>query len=235
MNGGQSDDEECMRIQTFITAVALLSISESVSAEGRVFSGEYEYGEKYTSVHVDPEEADNARDDEAFDRYTFDKSWLQYDHVLSKPLRISIRGQRLDRQYVSRPELDNATHQASIRLTVEPNEKWAIWPTISFRDRNYDLRPLDNQIWDAAVTARIRWGIRNNLRFGVSYMNAEYDVETNRDRSNGSAFASLEKPITEATTIRIGARVEETDFSIQSASRENSTSASGSVGFRHEF
>jgi hypothetical protein len=206
-----------------------------VAAVGRVFSGEHEYGEKYTDVYVPPDAVDSARDDESFDRYVFRNSWLQYEHPLKENARVSIRTQRLERDYADRPTLNNQTHYGQVRLSLEPVDNWAVWPHVSLRVRDYENNALDNEIWLAGVESRYRWGIRNNVRMGVAYTRTDYENDPAREHEQASLFASLEKPLRDDLTIRVGARVEQTSFAVQSATRENAAKASGSVGFRYEF
>lgn len=216
--------------------IVLLGMATLADAEmKRALSGEYEYGEKFTAVYVDPENSDDARDDEDFDEYSYKNAWLQLDQPLRPGNSVSVRTQQLDRRYVSRPVLDNTTRNAKIRFSLEPHDNWALWPHVSFRRRDYDARTLDNDIIVAGVETRYRWGIRNNVRVGASYTRVEYDQEQNRDRESGGAFVSVERPINSALTLRVGGRVDETRFRIPSSSRENSTRGSASVGFRCEF
>lgn len=205
------------------------------AADKTALSGEFEYGEKYTDVYVDPEAAVENRDDEDFDRYVFRNSWLQLDRPIDRRVSVSVRAQQLERDYVSRPDLDNTTRYAQVRFAMEPHENWAIWPHVSIRRRDYDQRTLDNNILVAGVESRYRWGIRNNVRFGAAWTQTRYDDEPGRDREGGSVFASLEKPVTEGLTLRVGARAEQNTFRQQSLSRENATKGSASVGFRYEF
>ena len=150
-------------------------------------------------------------------------------------MSVSVRAQQLERDYAARPALDNTTRYAKLRFSLEPRENWAIWPHVSVRRKEYDARTLDNDILLAGVETRYRWGIRNNVRVGASYTRTRYDDETARDREGGSVFASVEKPVTEGLTVRVGARAEQNSFRTQSASRENATKGSASVGFRYEF
>jgi hypothetical protein len=211
------------------------SATSQVSAAPRIFSGEYEYGEKYTDVYVPPDVIDAARDDESFDRYVFRNSWLQYEQPIKETTRVSIRAQRLERDYADRPTLNNETHYGQVRVSLEPAENWAVWPHVSLRMRDYENDALDNEIWLAGVESRYRWGVRDNIRMGVAYTRTDYENDPAREREQTSAFASVEKPLRGDFTIRVGARVEQTSFNVQSATRENAARASGSVGFRYEF
>lgn len=206
-----------------------------VCAAPRVISGDFEHGEKYTEVYVSPEETDDARDDEDFERYSFRKSWLQYDQDLGKKARITMRAQELRRRYASRPDLDNNTHHYKLRVNFQPAPRWAIWPDVSLQRRDYKTRNLDNDILRTTLTARYRWGVRHNVRFGGAFTNASYDQDIARDRENYRLFVEYERPVREGTTIRVGGKVEETNFRFPSASRENAAKGSAHVGFRHEF
>ncbi|RMH57969.1 MAG: hypothetical protein D6679_05655 [Candidatus Hydrogenedentota bacterium] len=220
-----------------LLGVLLVSLSPTsvFAGSGRVLTGDFEYGEKYTEVFVPLEAAGEALDNEDYDRYVFRRAFLQYDHALSKVIRLTLRAQTLRRRYQDRSDLDNTTDQYRIRLRIEPGNGWAIWPFLSLRDRNYARGTADNRIWRTGFEARFRWAVRNNVRFGANYEAARYDIETMRDRENWKAFVNLEKPFSEATSVRVGATVERTRFRQVSASRENATKASGHIGFRHEF
>lgn len=202
---------------------------------GRVLSGEYEFGEKYTTVYVDPDVAEDARDDEELDRYRFTNTWLQLDQDLKPSNRVSIRAQQLDRNYVDRPALNNSSRYAQVRLSLEPADGWAVWPHVSIRQRDYDQRPLDNTIFTTGVEARYRWGVRHAVRFGASYVASRYDDDDTRDRDQGLVFASWERPVNDRLTLKVGGRAEAVDFSTPSTSRENATRGSASIGFRYEL
>ncbi len=218
----------------FALLLPLLSALPSRSAP-RVLSGDIEYGEKYTDVYVEPEEASLSADDDTLDRYAYRNAWLQYEHPIRKEVRVALRVQDIDRTYVSRPSLDNTTRYGQLRLTIEPAEGWAVWPHVSWRDRDYARESLDNAILLAGVESRYRWGVRHNVRFGAAWSETRYDEETGRNRQTGSVFASYERPFGERLTVRCGARGEQTSFRQPSALRENAFKGAANVGFRYEF
>lgn len=215
-------------------ATSLFAASAGANA-ARVLSGEHEYGEKFTAVYVAPEAADEARDDEDFDRYRYHNSWLQWDQDVTRTTSVSLRAQRIDRDYLDRPTLDNRTTHAQIRLTVEPAAGWAIWPRVSVRQRDYAHRSLDNLIVTSGLEARYRWGVRHSIRFGASWTGSRYDVESVRDRDQAAVFAAFERPVSERLTLRVSGRAEAVDFASPAPTRESSTRGSGAVGFRLEL
>jgi hypothetical protein len=205
------------------------------AAERRVFSGETEHGVKYTEIYIAPDDPETVRDDEDFDRYRFRTHWLQYEHPLRRGVKIAVRANQSERDFVDRPQLDNATTHAKLRMTIEPDRNWAIWPQISVRVRDYERSPLDNEILSASVEARYRWGVRDNIRFGASWNGVSYADEPARDRDQVAAFAAIEKPVSEGLTVKVRGRIERSAFDVPSASRENATRGSAAVGFRWEF
>ncbi len=224
-----------LAFSSFLLIISPASTGRADAAGERVLSGEHEYGEKYTAVYVESEDAADARDDEEFDRYRYNNSWLQWDQVVREGARVSVRAQRLDRDYVTRPQLDNHTTHGQVRLTFEPAPGWALWPHVSVRQRDYDQRSLDNLIVTSGVEARYRWGIRHSVRIGASWSGSRYNDESFRDRDQAAVFASFERPVNERLTMRFSGRAEATDFDMPSPTRENSTRGSASVGFRLEL
>ncbi|MBL4888993.1 MAG: hypothetical protein JKX97_03090 [Candidatus Lindowbacteria bacterium] len=223
-------------LATVILLITLvLFLAAESTAAGRVVTGDIEYGEKYTAVYVPPDEASSQRDDEDYDRYLFLNAWTQYTQKINPELKISLKTQRLKRSYVSRPTLDNSTNYIQLKAAFLPAPKWMIWPKLSYRTRDYQSRTLDNDIMNWGVEGRYKWGVRNNVRFGVDFENANYEIETNRDRNSTKAFARVEKPVAKGLTVKAGAKVQNTRFDFESSSRKNSMQASGSVGFRYEF
>jgi len=218
-----------------LTLAVFLAAPQKAAAAGRVLSGEAEYGEKYTTVFIAPEESGLDVDDEDYDRYRFRNAWLQYEQPVAERLKIALRTQQTRREYDARPQMDNQTTFARLRLAFEPNDGWAIWPTFSYRRRDYDERNLDNDILTLGTEVRYRWGVRNNVRFGIGYDRTSYAEVQDRDREGLSLSAHLEKPINEQTTLRVGSRFEKTSFQVQDASHENAVQGSGSIGFRYEF
>lgn len=223
-------------ISTLVLSFVTSIFAEEAGANAtRVLSGEHEYGEKYTVVYVAPEASDEARDDEEFDRYRYRNSWLQWDQAVTRTTSVSLRAQRIDRDYLDRPTLDNRTTHAQLRLTLEPAVGWAIWPRVSIRQRDYAHRNLDNLIVTSGFEARYRWGVRHSIRFGASWTGSRYDIESFRDREQTSVFAVFERPVTERLTLRVSGRAEAVDFASPAPMRENSTRGSGAVGFRLEL
>lgn len=219
-------------LSTVIPTFLILAPSADAA---RVLSGEHEYGEKYTAVYVAPETSEEARVDEEFDRYRYHNSWLQWDQDVTRTASVSVRAQRIDRDYLDRPALDNQTTHAQLRLTLEPAAGWAIWPRVSVRQRDYAHRTLDNLIVTSGVEARYRWGVRHSIRFGATWTGSRYDDESFRDRDQAAVFAAFERPVTERLTLRVSGRAEAVDFASPAPTRESSTRGSGAVGFRLEL
>ena len=222
-----------------LKSILLAALSAALAVEGtadrRVLSGETNHGIKYTEIHVAPDDPEAVRDGEDYDRYRFRTHWLQYEHPLRRGLKIAVRAHQSVRDFIDRPQLDNATTHAKVRMTIEPDRNWAIWPQVSVRVRDYEQNLLDNEILSASVEARYRWGIRDNIRFGASWNGVAYANEPVRDLNQVAAFASIEKPIDEDLSIKIRGRVERNAFDTPSALRENATRGSAAVGFRWEF
>lgn len=215
----------------WVVLLTLTAVAICVDAEPLIVSGYGRFGEGWNEPLSDDA---NDRDDEDLSEYDFSQVHLSLEKRLSERVRVHLDLDDRSRRYEIASSLDNEARRAGLRLQFDPTERLTFWLRGSAGRKNYDRSNLDNDPRDASVEARWRRGVRDHVRVGASYAEAEYRADPGRDRSRRRLFAGWERPLTDRFVVELKGDVEDRSFRRNTAARRDATSRSVTLGFRWE-
>lgn len=212
--------------------VAWIASSAGPAAGGPIVTGDFQIGERWNEPYLDP---DRDRDDEDLEQYRFQNANVALEQDLTGDLTLFLRFDRNERTYSVATHLDNTVERLSARLRYDATDVLTVWLHGYFGRKDYERRSLDNEPAGAAVEARWRFGVRDNVRVGFTYDESRYDDEPGRDRTRRRLFAGWQRPLNDDFVLEVRGDVEDRGFRVPTAARQNSTSRSATVGFRWEL